>query len=323
MGRTGQPAARVLRLAAYLAAHPTEDLTLSRIGADVPGYPETPRDEHGDVATGGPGWETLRKALRRDREDLRERFGIVVDYDTADHVWRLRPPFFTPEQRRALVAAAAVVDVEGLDDELDAGELGTAVAEHSRRVVLQVHRRVLDFIEARRTRTPVTFRYRDRTRVFDPYAIGGWRNRWYVVGRDHEADELRRFRLDRIDDADVGTSDADRGVIRAAGDPGSYDVPDDFDAASALALDPNDWGRDPHVVAEIRVDADHLQALRRDLGGRVVRRDDGHAVVAVDVRHRDSFRVRLTALGMHARLVGPPALVADLRDWLARIAEEA
>ena len=100
-GTAGSPAERVLNLAAYLNARAGRTVTLSTLTADVPGY-DSPaaRDDHGNLVAGTKEWETLRKKVARDLDDLREHWGIEVDHDPADNTYRLRPPFFTAEERR-------------------------------------------------------------------------------------------------------------------------------------------------------------------------------------------------------------------------------
>jgi hypothetical protein len=153
---------RILDLAAYLARHATGGTTLADIARDVPGY-----EVAGELKVGSGEWETIRKRLQRDLPMLESSFGIVVDYAEEDHAYRLRPAYFSADERRALIAAAAAVDVEGIDDEPVLGELGAAVDEESRRIVISVPRLVRNFSSAIRARRPVHFRYHGRLRTVD------------------------------------------------------------------------------------------------------------------------------------------------------------
>ncbi|HEX5613883.1 MAG TPA: WYL domain-containing protein [Acidimicrobiia bacterium] len=306
---------RILRLAAYLADRGRTSVTLGTISADVPGYggdDDPPRDERGELVVDTREWETIRKRLQRDLKVLDDTLGIEVE--TTDDGYRLRPPFFTPDERRALIAAAAAVDVEGVDDEPVLGELGTAVDASTRRIVLAVPERVRELSAAIRERAPVTFTYHGRARTVDAYALGRWRTHWYVVGREHDADAIRKYRLDRIETAS-GALDV------TVGEPGSYTVPASFDATEQLRLDPNDWGQDPPVAARIEVSPDHVHNFQYELGGRVRDRADTHVVVEVEVRHYESFRERVLRFGEHARVVGPPELVTLVRDHLHAVVE--
>jgi predicted DNA-binding transcriptional regulator YafY len=306
---TDDAAERILRLAAYLAER-GGTASLGTITADVPGYEtDAPRDERGELVPDTSGWETVRKRLQRDVKVLDDSFGIVVE--STEQGYRLRPPFFTPAERRALVAAAAVVDVEGVDDEPVLGELGTAVDEHTQRIVLSVPARVRDLSAAIRARSPVTFTYHGRRRTVDAYALGRWRMHWYVVGREHGTDGVRKYRLDRFEDP--------ASAPVTVGEAGPYTVPADFDAVDALRLDPNDWGTDPLAVARVLVDDDHVHNFQYELGGRVVDRTAGAAVVEVDVRHYESFRERVLRFRDRAVVLEPPVLVALVRDHLRAI----
>ena len=96
---------------------------------------------------------------------------------------------FTATERAALIAAAAMVDVEGIGDDDLPGELGTAVSQDQALVVVRVHGRVVELRDAIADRRAVRFHYRGTERTVDPYVLGMWRNRWYLVARDHDVDD--------------------------------------------------------------------------------------------------------------------------------------
>lgn len=306
-----KPAERILRLAAY-ANHASAGFTLDDV-TSVPGYEtNAPRDDMGDLASGTPEWETLRKKVSRDQTDLAQAWGIHVDYNPVDAVYRIRPPFFTPEERRAIIAAAATVDVEGLDDG-GLGEVGSAVDDHAAQVIVSVHPIVARLRDAIATRTPVQFGLNGRVRHVAPWALGTWRNRWYLVGRDFDADADRVFRLDRIE------ANGER-TVESWGAAGSYVIPESFDAEAAFDLDPNSWGHDPCRTTRVRVEADHVAAFIGEFGGIIVDRDESSATIELDVRHYESFRNRILAFRGRAIVVSPPDMAALTVDHLVAIA---
>ncbi len=308
------PTERILNLAAYLKLRGEEGASLDEIAGNVRGFdPELARDEHGTLHTEGPEWEALRRMVRRDLQDLRAAWGIDARYDDGVHRYRLEPPFFTTRERAALIAAAAAVDVEGIGGGPDGGggQLGAGVDDAAAQIVIRVHDQVADLRDAIQTGRAVQFDHEGRTRVLQPYALGTWHGRWYVAGWDPELDALRRYRLDRI-----GTEVP----ITAIGDAGASTVPDWFDPVLAFDFDPNAWGRDARLRARVRVERDHLPAFLADLGGDVDGEVDGEPVVVFEVRHHTSTRNRILSFREHARVLGPPALVAIVRDHLAALA---
>lgn len=61
-------------------------------------------------------------------------------------------------------------------------------------------------------------------RTIDPYGVVRRRRAWYLVGRDHDRDELRGFRTDRmLDDLDVDDA------------PGAFEVPEELDLGSVVS----------------------------------------------------------------------------------------
>ncbi|MFM8304844.1 MAG: helix-turn-helix transcriptional regulator [Actinomycetota bacterium] len=276
------PAERILQLAAYLDQHRRDEITLSDITRDVGGYDDgtAPRDEHGRLVDQTTEWSALRKKVQRDLGDLRDQWGIDATYDDQSHCYRLAPPFLTARQRAALISAAAVVAVEGIADD-EPGAIGSGVDDALARVVVQVHSSVVTLRDAIGTRSPVTFRHEGRVRVLEPWALGVWRNKWYVAGGDPTRDgEMRRFRLDRIETSGSTTS------LSVSGDAGSYEIPDWFDIERAFDFDPNSWGADPPLETEVRVRTDPLGAFTDEFGGAVVGIDAGSAAFSLTVRHR-------------------------------------
>lgn len=311
MAERDAPAERILRLAAY-AHRSVTPITLDDIVADVPGY-GTARGE--SLVVGTQEWETLRKRVGRDVADLHEHWGIELAYTEADHSYSLRTPYFTAQERAALIAAAATVAVEGVDVPVP-GALGSAVGDDATQIVFRVHDLVSTLRTAIGTRTAVTFVHDGRTRRVEPYALGTWRTHWYLAGRDIDGGELRRFRLDRIERTDPADA------IVLAGTPGGYEIPDNFDVDAAFDLDPNVWGTDPLLRASVHVGGDHVLAFRRELGGDIVAQEpNGDAVVELDVRHYESFRNRLLAFRANAVVLAPPELVAIVRDHLTALSE--
>jgi predicted DNA-binding transcriptional regulator YafY len=296
VGRTIKPYERMVSLAAYVAARP-EGVGKANVLADVPGYE-------------GLGESALEKKLGRDREELRDALGIDIEYSEADHLYRLRGAMFTASERAALIAAAAMVDVEGIGDDDLPGELGTAVSQDQALVVVRVHGRVVELRDAIADRRAVRFHYRGVERTVDPYVLGMWRNRWYLVARDHGVDAIRKYRLDRIETAEG------RSPVVPAGSAGAFEIPDDLDAEAQLELDPNTWGTDDPLHARVWVDHDHAPQLLAEFAGEVAEDGPDGTVVAIEVRDYESFIIRLLGFGTAVRLLDPPELVARLRGWL-------
>ncbi len=293
---------RQLRLAAYVGECRDRGCSIGEIAHDVPGFGEL-------------GRAALEKALQRDVSALKDSLGILIEWSAEENRYHILPPLFTPGQRRALIAAAAVVDVEGIGDELPPGELGAAVEAELARVVVRVHQRVIELRDAIADRRTITFTYQGTdgapaVRRVDPFAVGLWRNRWYFVGFDHDRAGRRVFRLDRI------VPGGEPAAITAVTGPDAYVIPDDVDPVAALQMDPNAWGTDTPLDARVRVTHDHVPMFLGELAGRVDEHDPDSSIVTVEVRDYESFVIRLLGFGTGVELLEPPELVDRLRSWL-------
>ena len=267
---------------------------------------------------------TRRAAFERDKAALRE-IGVPIesvvltgDQAGASGYWIDRDRYeltdlhLEPDEMRALqVAVAAVRPTRGREalwklglDDVDAHVAVTAVVPEL--AGLPVLR------EAAARRATVTFDYRGKRRRLDPYGLLLRTGFWYVVGNDHEHDGLRTYRVDRIS-----------GAVEALED-GAFERPAGFDLRAAFPSDPKLLGEaDEDAVAIVRVDAARAASVERELGSPRVRRrlKRGAIDVAVPCANVPAFRSWVLGLLEHAEVLRPPAVRADVVDWLTSLAD--
>jgi predicted DNA-binding transcriptional regulator YafY len=219
--------------------------------------------------------EAFRRMFERDKADLRA-LGVPVEtapldpwedrvgYRILPQDYDLPPVQLAPEE---LAALAVALQATGLADEgasalrkleVDAGEPRADVRPPTRlEVDLDApHRDTL--MQAQLTRTVVRFPYRpmgrpEDVRTVDPHALVHRGGRWYLVGRDHDRDERRAFRLDRI-----------AGRVRTVGSAGAFDEPPHAGVEDVVPAPPADGPPTAEVVAAPAV---AWQVARRALGG--------------------------------------------------------
>ena len=162
--------------------------------------------------------------------------------------------------------------------------------------------------EAAASRASVAFEYRDKQRRLDPYGLLLRDGFWYVVGRDHEHDDARTYRVDRIS-GDV-----------VAGRGGAFERPTGFDPRLAFPTDPKQLGADgdADATALVHVERTRAAAVERELGSdRVVERfDDGSVRIEVPCTNRPAFRSWVLGLAEHAEVLRPADVRDEIIDWL-------
>ena len=182
-----------------------------------------------------PGYEgdakSVRRAFERDKEALRN-MGIPIDVDLLDpaypddgQVYRIRreayalpDPGLDADELAALHLAVTTVALEGEPGTEAIWKLGGATGEAAEVTVAALpgdeHLPAL-FQAANESRT-VTFGYKGAIRTVDPYRLAFRKGRWLLAGFDHDRDDERSFRLDRIDEPpSVATG---RGLRTPSGD---------------------------------------------------------------------------------------------------------
>jgi proteasome accessory factor B len=276
---------------------------------------------------GQPDAEAFRRMFERDKADLR-RMGVPVEtaplsrFD--DRVgYRIDPRSYDlPDvdlEPAELAALALAVEATGLADEAGAGLLKLAVdagepdaARANRQVPLGVplaapHRAVL--MEAQLARQSVRFTYappgrEPARRTVDPYALVHRRGRWYLVGRDHDRDARRAFRLDRI-----------AGTVTPFGDPDAFAPPaEGVDVSDVVPPVPPGGPESAEVVAAPGI----AWLVARRARGAGTEEPDGWTAFTVPVGDPDDFLGWALAFGPELEVRAPPELRSLVVDRLER-----
>lgn len=270
--------------------------------------------------------ESARRMFERDKDELRQ-LGVPVrtEHDPLSNEAGYvidRRDYELPDvdlTRDEMAALAVALRMTGeADERLALSKLAARAPDPlapteatEARVALEAHAvdGVADAVVERRA---VRFRYRTGTgresdRTVDPYGVVLRRGTWYVVGRDHDRDDLRAFRLDRV-----------RSRVQPVGPPDAYELPEDVDLAAQVEGPP---GEATDVVLAV-TDAARWAVEAR--GGRPAgTHDDGRDLLALDAV--DPWRLVPWVLGFGAdvEVVAPSSLRAEVRDRLRALVERA
>jgi predicted DNA-binding transcriptional regulator YafY len=267
-----------------------------------------------------PGHAAMRGAFERDKSLLRD-IGVPIETEvlggahagqTAYRVdrdrYELRDLDLTEAERRALqVAVAAARTTEA---EFGMFKLG-GVADSSASITANLPQLELlpSLREAIAARATVAFQYHGAARTLRPYALLLREGFWYVIGHDIGHDEVRTYRVDRIE----GSVEPGIGA--------EFERPAAFDPRTVFPADPKELGSDGQT-AIVRIDSTRAIFAVRELGEEsIVRRSaDGAVEVEVPCSNLDAFRSWLFGWGVHAEVLAPADVRAGLLDWLRSMA---
>jgi proteasome accessory factor B len=272
----------------------------------------------------GPTDAAFRRGFERDKEELRG-LGVEISveevYGDGDQPEQgyivprsarsLRVPDLDADEAAALQLAVSLVRLDGTDAAAGLWKVG-AVGDSgpsAEGIALPAHPQLGPLFTAVAERRTATFGYRGERRTADPYRLDFARGRWYLLAHDHDRDDQRWFRLDRMEGAPV-LSAPDAFRVRA-GD------------ADQSVPDPWSLGVDEPTVARVAVDTAVAPVVRAVLGDEAVveEADDGSLVVELEVSHRDGFRSFVLGFLEHVEVLAPPDLRQDVVDWLRAVAD--
>lgn len=303
---------RMLNLVALLSES-SAALTLEDIAQKMQGqYPENQ--------------EARRTSFERDKKSLR-KLGIPITMRTLAGADAGKTAYsidragyslidfgLNAEELTALQQAAAMVQigtswgrqaVQWLGGEVTGAEAPTAVN-------ISVASQTLPVLwTAVAHNQPVTFSYRGSTRLLHPYGLLARNGFWYLIGRDPARDVQVTFRVDRIE-GDV-----------VAGEKGSFERPENFDASAALSRDAKSFSDGGNEVAVVRVDYRIAPSVVRELGedAVVARRSDGSVDVEVACGNTVAFESWLFAMVDRAEVVSPENVRHRIIQRLTQMAE--
>jgi proteasome accessory factor B len=308
---------RLLNLTAVLL-NTSRPLTAEQIRTRVEGYP--------------PAGSAFHRAFERDKDDLRV-MGIPLTVERVQATdppidgYRIDPeeyylpdPGLDPEELAALHLASLSIRLDGLDDQEALWKLGGVSASGSELASLNgsgdnglmqgvvanlpTDPALIPIFQAITAEEAITFGYRSQRRTVDPWRLDFHRGRWYLTGFDHDRDDQRNFRLDRIEGEVMRTGDAiDPGRPRRA---------------ASGPLRPWEMGGEEQTVAKLLVDGSHAASAARQLGPDVVSEPaaDGGVVFHVPVMQPEAFRTFVLGFLEHAEILEPVQWRSELVAWL-------
>jgi proteasome accessory factor C len=211
----------------------------------------------------------------------------------------------------ALAASArAIVAVPGADPD---GALGRALGKLEAvlggrgllRIDLREPAHLAVIAEAVENQRQLELRYysassdRESTRIVDPVSVRSIEGRWYLDGYCHNAEGMRRFRVDRVVETRLTGEAACHGHDAEAGADG-----DDAGAPSSEAFVPGPEA----TMAHLAVDAGAAWIVEALGTSSSAPRSDGRTAVSIPVASTVWFGRLLLRLGPHAEVLDPPEL---------------
>ncbi len=320
---------RLMNLVAFLLAS-GEPVPFSSIRKQVVGYNDYARED------------AVEKRFDRDKKELRE-IGIPVEYTPADEQGRdgyfipLDQYFhheldLAPDEAALLVmlANAARAGNDAIHANLRSALLKMAIDSPVQDELAEAigKRHVHAFARGRRDRAQLDnldklvaaiaarkgarFKYRPLNskraveRRVHPYGLGYREGEWYLVGEDQEREDLRQFKLSRIQGA----------VVVKRGKKPEFAEPADFDIEEHMERPPWAYQDGKAEWAEIMFHADVAWIVEENLerGQEFKTRKDGSGVLRLQVHRSDDAHKRLLTF-----LAGYSGQCAVLKPaWLRR-----
>ncbi len=263
----------------------------------------------------------FRRQFSRDKEDLRE-MGVVIcvepvpgsdpivdGYRILHEDYYLPNLAFSQDERSALVLATRLIRADAPSSVTGAlwklGGIDDDPVEVSPFAFLPQDPNLGPLHEAIGRSCFVSFDYHGSSRSVVPRALGFKGGYWYVNAWDAHAQEVRLFRLDRIE--------------------GSVVVGEQHDVPKAKtpigSLQPFQMGNVEQFTARIRVHPGSLAVVTSQINDAQVSQfdDQGWAVLEIQGTNLDGLKTWALGFGAHMEVLEPLEARDMMRDWLEAI----
>ena len=273
-----------------------------------------------------------RQAFERDKRSIRE-MGIVIDMVTlggekaGQSAYRIDPKKNElPDLKLAddeIAMLRFALGALSIDGSLKDGALVKLAGENfgddssvSGSMIIDLHAplSILPVVtEAAAKRSVLVIHYAGKARKIHPYGVLARNGHWYVIAHDLEKEGLRRFRLDRVQKAEIH------------GDPGAFTRPSGFVLSENLPDDPKMMNDDPELIEDsaiVLVDASLAAGVARELGEDAVvkRLANGDTQFRVPCANRWAFRSWLLGMVDRAEVLEPASVRQEVIAWLKQSA---
>ena len=307
---------RLLNLVATLLA--TDRLLLAEeVRVRVPGYPESAA--------------AFQRAFSRDKATLREmEIPLEMEqlhpgdpesgfgYRIPRHRYELPDLGLEPDEVAALHLASTAVQLEGNDATeaiwklggVDLGAISPATSPATSpgpaTASLPGSEHLPAMFGAAAAGQTLRFDYRGATRTVDPWQLNFRNGSWYLTGWDHERQERRRFRLDRLTSAPS--------VVEGL----PFTAPPPASSGGISPWLPWEMGDEEPADVRVAVDADQARWALSAAGENAVeeRRADGSVVLRLRVSNRNALRTFVLGMLDHAEILSPDEERAALVEWV-------
>lgn len=315
-------------------------VTLERIRRSIPGY-------------GQATMASFKRMFERDKSELRD-MGIPINVEPVDafgeeqgyripkEEYYLPEIDFTPEEKLALLlvnrlssgevtplSREAGAALRKLSPDLGDGSRlghpgslhwrfapqGEPVEDLTRLWEAAVGRRSVRFVYHSLGKGKGKGTGKARERTLDPYGLYFERGAWYVVGYCHLREEIRSFRVSRIESAVE--------LAEPAGGGPDFDRPPDFKLEDYSRILPWEFEEGAAYEARVRFSPRMAWLVERDLGDvyRFEPAKDGGGILHVTVRNEEAFLDWVLSFAEDAEVLSPPQLREKVKDRLMSILE--
>lgn len=149
------------------------------------------------------------------------------------------------------------------------------------------------------------------TRVFHPYKLFMYNNSWYVIGFDEKSNDIRYFKLNRIEKYSVLNQQKFRKVL--------YYVDSDYFDENGMKQN-GEW-----FEIKLQLFDQYAMLVKERIYGKeqtVETREDGSSVLTCKMQNKENIKVFVLGFGEHCKVLEPEWLGNEIKETIKKMEKE-
>ena len=252
-----------------------------------------------------------KRTFQRDLDDIRSLYNIDIQYDYSRRVYHIAIDQ-QPEVNERILEAYDTFNALNITD-----RLSNHIHFEKRRP--QGTENLYGLLHAVKNSIQIKFTYQKyweeelSQRIAEPYALKEFRNRWYVLARDVQDQQIKSFALDRLTNLEISKK--------------RFQFPRDFNTSEHFKysfgiIGPNDHQPQEVVLSFTPFQGKYIKSLPLHESQQILIDNDEELRIKLKLFITHDFFMELLSYGENMKVLQPESLIDDLKASLKKVLKQ-
>jgi predicted DNA-binding transcriptional regulator YafY len=247
-------------------------------------------------------FNTSKRTFQRDLDDIRSLFNIDIQYDFSRKCYYINEEE-QPEVNDRILEAFDTFNALNISD-----RLSKYIHFEKRRP--KGTENLYGLLHAIKNRFQIKFFYQKfgnelgEIRIGEPYALKEFKNRWYVIVKDHKDERIKTYALDRLTELDI--------TNKTFNYPKGYDILASFKYCFGI-IGADDRQKEEVILSFERHQGKYIKSLPLHESQQVLKDNEDELQVKLELCITFDFIMELLSYGESVKVLKPKSLIKEIK----------